>query len=146
MRYLQIKTGPTSDEPLPWWCRLLRRIIPSGNDDLEPFYSRVQTWWLEVDDAGAPQREIGFDVEMKPVVLGPVADNCGFLLDASDDWSDSHEDSPEAAASFDRVWEELWPSFMHLDRRNSQQDGAANGSQPIRSETNRASSAAGSRR
>jgi len=31
-------------------------------------------------------------------------------------------------------------------KRNGQQDGAANGSQPIRSETNRPSSAAGSRR
>ena len=36
--------------------------------------------------------------------------------------------------------------FMNIMRRNAEPDGAANGSQPIRSETNRTSSAAGSRR
>lgn len=36
--------------------------------------------------------------------------------------------------------------FMSIMRRNAEPDGAANGSQPIRSETNRTSSAAGSRR
>ena len=120
LRYLQIKTGPHSEETPPGWCRALQRIIPSGNEDLEPFYLRTRTWWLEVDEAGVPQREIGFDAEMKPIVLGPVGENCGFLVDASDDWSDCLKDSPEAAAGFERAWQELWPRFAHLDRADSQ--------------------------
>jgi len=40
----------------------------------------------------------------------------------------------------------LWTSLQRLDKRIGEQDGAANGSQPIRSETNRPPPAAGSRR
>lgn len=101
---------------------------------------------MEIDDAGAPMREIGFDSDMKPVVLGPVGNNFGFLVDSSDDWTSSREDSPEAASEFQKRWEELWPTFRHLEKGNSQPDGAANGSQPIRPETNSTSSTVGSRR
>jgi hypothetical protein len=134
MRYLEIKTGPWSVEPLPWWCRILKKIIPAANPDLETYYPRTRTWWLEVSDGGKPQREIGFDVEMNPIVLGPVGSNFGFLVDSSDDWTKSTEDSVQAARDFQKTWEVLWPKFMHLEKRNSQQNGAANGSQPIRSE------------
>ena len=130
LRYVQIKTGPRSDEPPPWWCRALQRIIPSGNEDLESLYPNTRTWWLEVDEAGVPQREIGFDADMKPIVLGPVGRNCGFLIDASDDWSDCLEDSAEAAAGFEKAWQDLWPRFAHLNQEASQHDSRGNAAPP----------------
>jgi hypothetical protein len=126
MRYLEIKTGPWREEPLPWWCRVLQKIIPAANPDLERLYSRTRKWWLELDDSGKPLREIGFDTDMKPFVIGPVGRNFGFLVDSSDDWSTSREDSPEAAAGFEKAWQELWPSFEHLNREGSEPDGAGN--------------------
>src|SRR5205814_1974306 len=142
-RYLEIKPGPCSDEPLRWWCRVLQKIIPAANPDLEKLYSKTRKWWLEIDDTGKPWREIGFDADMKPIVLGPVGRNFGFLVDSSDDWSTSQEDSAEAAAGFERTWQGLWPTFAHLEKIGSEPGGAANRGQPVPSETNRKSPAAG---
>ena len=115
MRYLEIKTGPWGDSPLPWWCRILQKVIPAANPDLEPYYPETRTWWLEIDDDGAPLREIGFDADMQAIVLGPVGRNFGFLVDSSDDWRDSEEDSEVAAKAFQSKWDEIWPAFKHLD-------------------------------
>jgi hypothetical protein len=120
MRYLEIKTGPWGSEPLPWWCRILQKIIPAANPDLERYYPSARSWWLEIDETGKPRREIGFDADMQPVVLGPIGRNFGFLVDSSDDWTSSHEDSSEAASEFQKRWEQLWPRFRHLENENSQ--------------------------
>jgi HEAT repeat protein len=74
----------------------------------------VHSWWLELDETGAPLREIGFDEHGRPVVLGPVGRNEGMMTDACDDWSDSNEDSAAAAEGFDGTWSSLWPTFRHL--------------------------------
>ena len=119
MRYLEIDTGPPLRETgLPWWVKLLQLISPAGNPDLEPIIHQVQIWWLETDDNGEPLREIGFNAKGQAVVLGPVNGNTGFLIDASDDWSDSNEVSAKAAEEFNSVWNSLWPKFEELDRRN----------------------------
>ena len=86
MRYLEIDVGPWSDKPPPWWCRILQKIIPAANPELETYYQKTRKWWLEVDDEGKPQREIGFDAEENPIVLGPIGRNYGFLVDSSVDW------------------------------------------------------------
>lgn len=116
MRYLEIRIGPWGDTPLPWWCRILQKIIPAANPDIERYYKHTRVWWLETDDAGVPQREIGFDADMNPIVVGPVGNNLGFLVDSSDDWSDSDEDSEQAAQGFEKAWETIWPKFEHLDK------------------------------
>ena len=43
-----------------WAARLLRKVVPAANPDFEPLYGGVRLWWVEVDDGGRPQREIGF--------------------------------------------------------------------------------------
>lgn len=116
MRYLEIDTGPWTDEPLPWWCRILQKIIPAANPDLESYYPKTRKWWLEVDDEGKPQREIGFDAENNPIVLGPIGNNYGFLVDGSDNWKDSKEDSSEAKNDFERVWQSLLQQFAYLEK------------------------------
>ncbi len=119
MRYLEIDTGlPRGETTDPWWLRIIGKLLPPANPDLEPYFSRTQIWWLEIDDDGTPRREIGFDIDGQAIVLGPVGGNHGFLIDASDDWRDSDEDSPEAARDFDAVWDSLWPKFKELDERN----------------------------
>ncbi len=115
MRYLLIDTGPWPDLTLPWWCKALQRVLPAANPDLEALYPKTRVWWLEVTHAGAPCREIGFDAGGEPVVLGPIGRNFGFLVDSSDDWSDSQDDSAEAAEQFEVQWSALLPQFSHLE-------------------------------
>jgi len=119
MRYLEIDLGPQNeDEKIPWWAKLLIWILPAANPDLETDIGKARIWWLEIDDEGSPQREIGFDIDGTPIVLGPIEGNFGYLIDASDDWSDSDADSLEAAKKFNQVWISLWPKFAELDQRN----------------------------
>ena len=129
MRYLEIDTGPViAREKISWWEQLLRWVVPAASPDLEPYFGKVRVWWLEIEDNGEPLREIGFDENGDAIVLGPVEGNYGLLLDASDDWSDSTEDSFNAAEEFDRVWITLWPKFEELDRHNRVKDGHATSS------------------
>ena len=95
---------------------MLQKIIPAANPDLEDYLFQARFWWLEVDDAGLPQREIGFDEGGNPIVLGPLGRNYGFLVDSSDEWKDSEGDSEDAARDFQKTWEGLWPKFKYLDK------------------------------
>jgi hypothetical protein len=117
MRYLNIDTGPWPDRSeLPWWIRLLSKALPAANPDIEHHHTHTHSWWLEVSEDGEPKREIGFDESGKPIVLAPVGDNCGVLVDATDHWLDITRECPLAAAKFDTVWQSLWPQFKHLDQ------------------------------
>lgn len=117
MRYLEINTGPCwSDEPLPWWCRILQKILPAANPDIEKLYFQTHIWWLELDDENKPQREIGFDENKKPIVIGPIGNNFGYLVDCSDDWSDSKEDSEDASELFEKTWDVVYTQFKHLEK------------------------------
>lgn len=93
----------------------MERVLPRGDPDLAALYPLAQVWWLEISDTGVPVREIGFDASGTPIVLAPVGENVGFLVDSSDDWSDSQHDSGEVEATFEMTWNQLWPSFEHLE-------------------------------
>ncbi|HBA83289.1 MAG TPA: hypothetical protein DCZ95_04260 [Verrucomicrobia bacterium] len=114
MKYIEVKTGSWKDTPLPWWCRLLQRIIPPANPDYERFYPALRTWWVELDDKEVPTREIGFDADGNPIVLAPFGRNCGFIVDTSTPWNDAYEECLEAKAKFQATWKELEKSFSEL--------------------------------
>jgi hypothetical protein len=79
-----LATEPRSNEPREGvLVKVLRKITPPANPDLEALYPAVRLWWIELDDYGTPQREIGFDSSGSPVVAGPIGTNMGF-------WTDSH--------------------------------------------------------
>ena len=116
MQYVEIETGAWNDAPLPWWVSLLKRVIPAANPDFEnDYYPRTRTWWIELDDRGVPQREIGFDENAVPIVLGPVGQNYGFAVDNSSPWPEPRPVSAEAAAKFQTTWDLLWPKYQHLE-------------------------------
>ena len=62
--------------------KALRTVIPTANPDLEARYLSVRLGWIELDDRGTPQREIGFDSSGSPVVAGPIGRNTGFWTDS----------------------------------------------------------------
>jgi hypothetical protein len=71
-------TGPLVSWPAPrasdiaWLLvgAFLRRVLPAANPDFEAAYDTVNKWWVEIDTAGAPQRELGFDALGKPLSPG----------------------------------------------------------------------------
>lgn len=89
MKYLQIEFG-NKNEPSKesLWVKVLKKIIPAANPDMEPIYQSVTKWWLEVDEGGEPKREIGFDIQGQAIVLGPIGDNHGLLVDTGKVWDD----------------------------------------------------------
>jgi len=119
LRYLEIRSvGGHDPTPLPWWIKLLTCILLAGNPDIDQYVEQADRWWLEIDEAGLPLREIGFNAQGNAIVFGPVPNNYGFLIDASDDWSDSTEDSAAAAQNFDTVWDNGYPQFEQMTRRS----------------------------
>ena len=114
MKYIEVKTGPWKDASLPWWCRILKRIIPAANPDFEQYYPQARMWWVELDDNQVPNREIGFDVEGKPIVLAPFGRNYGFIVDTSAPWTDAEEECLEAKQKFQATWEALEKSLANL--------------------------------
>lgn len=116
MRYLEIDIGLWPEEPLSRWGRILQKVIPAANPDFEKFYPKTRKWWVEIDDEGRPLREIGFNAENKPIVLGPFGRNYGFLVDSPINWKDSEGDSVEAEKCFETAWQELLQEFYYLEK------------------------------
>lgn len=86
--------------------KALRKIIPAANPELEAHYQSVRLWWIELDDNGTPQREIGFDSSGNPLVAGPIGRNMGFWTDSSMVFvtEDYEAVSPE---QFEEVWSRI---------------------------------------
>ena len=87
MQHAYIEVNHQFKEPkLSCWKRaaasLLMSIFPMTNPDFEKRYSDVVRWWLEIDkESSWPTREIGFDVENRVIVVGPLRRNYGFWTD-----------------------------------------------------------------
>jgi hypothetical protein len=86
-----------------WAARLLRKVLPAANPDFEPLYGGVRLWWVEVDDNGAPQREIGFGSGSEVLVVGPLEENMGFWTDSPMVFSSSDLEQIDAQA-FEAYW------------------------------------------
>lgn len=63
--------------------RVLRKLIPLANPDFDRGYALVRKWWVEVDETGTPQRELGFDAHGSVIVASPLGDNFGFWTDST---------------------------------------------------------------
>jgi hypothetical protein len=111
------------------------RVLPKGM-----YFGRIQHW-------GPSKEGYMFNVDWKDLTLTPlpvgtkdekIGYGYGFRLRAR--FISSHQLTNEERQTIQRLQE------LQDRAKNVEPDGAANGSQPIRSETNRTSSAAGSRR
>jgi len=63
--------------------RVLRKLLPLANPDFDRSYALVRKWWVEVDETGTPQRELGFDAHGSVIVAGPLGNNFGFWTDSA---------------------------------------------------------------
>ena len=83
--------------------RRLLWFIPSASPDHEARYSKVRRWLLEVDDSGAPQREVGLADDGNPLIAAPDERNFGFWTDSSYLFHSSEGEAIDAAY-FETLW------------------------------------------
>jgi hypothetical protein len=78
-------TGPEAKPRLVFRFveRCLRAIIPAANPDFERSYVKVCKWWVEIDSAGTPQRELGLNERGEVIVASPIGKNFGFFTDSN---------------------------------------------------------------
>ena len=78
-----LATEPRQDgQRIPLWERTLRAVLPQANPELEAIFPMVRLWWVEVDEQGVPQREVGFGESRSVVCIGPLQGNYGFWTDS----------------------------------------------------------------
>ena len=61
--------------------KFLSTIIPKANPDFENEIDKINTWLIEFDAGGIPEREIGLDKDGKVVMIMPWKDNYGYWTD-----------------------------------------------------------------
>lgn len=108
MKYIETTKAAGPWRPEKLWQKICRKILttilPMANPDFDEKYRDVRVWWLEVDDKdNMPNREIGFDSDGMPIVIGPYDNNYGFWTD-SDESVDVTWGSPIEAERFDQAW------------------------------------------
>jgi len=94
--------------------QILRKLLPAANPDLEGLYKLVRLWWVEIDEQGRPQREIGFDDMGKAVVAGPVGRNMGFWTDSSMTFNEA-EYQAVAPELFEEAWSRIEAALPQTD-------------------------------
>ncbi len=102
---------PEHREPAGLLERFVRKIVPAANPDFESRYYAVRLWWIELDDVGVPQREIGLDSSGRPIVIGPFQENFGFWTDSSMTFSSS-EWELVSPSEFDARWRSFQQSWV----------------------------------
>ena len=96
---------------------LLRLVIPLANPDFEDRYPNVTKWWIEIDVAGVPRRELGFDAAGKAIVAGPFARNFGFWTDSPNVF-EANEYPAVPPGFFESEWS-IFESFQNHESRKS---------------------------
>jgi hypothetical protein len=83
--YLKTKIATDWDAPKPdgILIRLMRRFVPEANPGYHDKMHLIDEWYIEFDEQGLPNREVGVDANGLPVVAGPSSTDYGYWLDAN---------------------------------------------------------------
>ena len=114
MPVIAIRTATDQRVPprLPWLLRVLQRVLPAANPDIEPLFFQAELWWIEVDGVGVPQREIGFDIHGEPIFAAPFGRTYGFWTDSPVTIALAEHDAVDAAA-FDATWQSFFSRWRN---------------------------------
>jgi hypothetical protein len=86
--------------------RLLRAIVPAANPDFDRCYGDVSKWWIELNPAGEPQRELGFNPRGEVVVAAPMGRDFGFFTDSNAVFEPADYPAVQQAL-FEAAWSEF---------------------------------------
>lgn len=83
MNYVCYEIDEDPEGSLNWYERLefklFKRLEPRLNPDFNEKYNDVIYWWLELNSKCAAVREIGFNSNGVPIVIGPYNKNRGIF-------------------------------------------------------------------
>ena len=117
MNYIEINLEEWRDDNPSFLEKIMRKLVSLDNSAFDLLVSETKYWWLEYDDEGVQKREIGFNEDWEPIVLAPVGETKGFLIECADNWLDYKGHSDVANENFDPLWQKLWPNFEHLENK-----------------------------
>jgi len=83
--YLKTKIATDWGTPKPdgVLVKLMRRFVPEANPSYRDKMQLIDMWYIEFDEQGLPNREVGVDSNGIPVVAGPSSTDFGYWLDAN---------------------------------------------------------------
>ena len=81
--------------------KIIRAVLPAANPDTEPLFAKVRLWWIEIDDAGTPQRELGFGATKEVLVASPLGENMGYWTDSPMEFTAEGEYEPVDPHAFE---------------------------------------------
>jgi hypothetical protein len=113
MQFLHIDSPPhrtSPAAPVPAWSKILKLVVPTANPDFDELIKEVHHWWIEVNDEGQPQREIGFREQGEAIMAMPLGDNDGFWTDSQMTF-DSKKCEAVGEAEFEGRWSEVERHF-----------------------------------
>jgi hypothetical protein len=83
MNYVCYELDEDPEAMLNWFERLqyklYKHIEPKLNPEFHHKYNDVIYWWLELNEQAIAVREIGFDSDGEPLVVGPFGRNRGLF-------------------------------------------------------------------
>lgn len=89
--------------------RLIKALlffIPKANPDNEKLYPLVKKWFIEIDEKGIANREIGLDKDGEPLFSSPNDRNFGLWTDC-DEVFDVKELELSNKEHFELIWSEI---------------------------------------
>jgi hypothetical protein len=75
----------------------------------------VTKGWVEIDAAGVPQRELGFDNEGQAIAAAPFGKNFGFFTDTSTPVFDPGDFREADHPCFEAAWAEFESRWQRCD-------------------------------
>ncbi len=119
-----LSTDPWVPSPNPtvsdvaWSCVawFLKLVIPAANPDFEGIHDNVRKWWVEIDAAGVPQRELGFDAVGEAIWAGPFGRNYAYWTD-EDMVFEAAKHKVVPKDEFDSAWSAFVASHQAISQR-----------------------------
>ncbi|MDN5210483.1 hypothetical protein QQ020_00440 [Fulvivirgaceae bacterium BMA12] len=87
--------------------KLLSNFIPHANHDFDKYIDNVETWLIELNDEGIPEREIGINANGVPVMKMPWNKNCGYWTDnnlVASDFENLFDITETDKGNFENYW------------------------------------------
>ena len=107
MRYLSTRLATDfssdADDGNPHMLFFVRSCLEKLNSNPDYNMAAVQEWWIEFDEEGRPDREIGLRDDGVVVLAGPDDNNYGFWLDTNMMFTD-FEGTEIQASKFEQKW------------------------------------------
>lgn len=129
----RIDSNKVRDRAWGFVGKILSYFIPKANPDFDRLIDDVETWLIELNEEGIPEREIGFNSNGVPIMKMPWNKNYGYWTDnnlTADDFENLFEVKETNQVYFENYWNNyggLGFKRLTIDAYKIQETGADGG-------------------